>query len=140
MKKNSLVLIGLMALGLVMNGCSFSDSSKHSSRSSTSPSRSSAGGGEQRVQKVAQNYQEDVAALTLLYVGSEGSSIDFQRELGQISKNYGIVDWENTPETFTAIGIGLKRGMISADSIESLPFLQGLSGPPHYSQIMKGYR
>ena len=140
MKKSCLVLIGLMVLALVMSGCSFSDSSRHSSRSSTSPSRSSARAGEQQVQKVAQNYQEDVAALTLLYVGSEGSSLDFQRELGQISKSYGIVDWDNTPETYIAIGTGLKRGMISPDAIESLPFLKGLTEGRNYSHIMKGYR
>lgn len=140
MKKSNMILIALMALGLVMYGCSFSDSSRHSSRSSTSPSRSSARAGEQKVHKVEQNYQDDVAALTLLYIGSEGSSVDFQRELGQISKSYGIVDWENAPETFIAIGTGLKRGMIPVGSIESLPFLEGLTEGQYYSQIMQGYR
>lgn len=92
------------------------------------------------MQKTSSSYEEDVAALAILYVGSAGQTQDFQRELGQISNSHGIVDWENNPGTYKAIGIGLNRAKISKASIEALPFLQGMSNSPHYSKILDGYK
>lgn len=91
------------------------------------------------MKKTSNSYQEDVAVLTILYVGSTGSSMDYERELTQISNAHGIVDWESKLETFEAIGDGLKRAKVSKDSIETLPFLQGVSNSPHYSQMLAYY-
>ena len=140
MKKSNLMLIALLFVCLIFSGCSFSTSSKTSSESSSSPSTSSSDQGESSVQKTSSSYEEDVAALSILYVGSAGSAQDFQRELGQISNSHGIVDWENNSGTYKAIGIGLNRAKISEAAIETLPFLQGMSNSPHYSQILEGYK
>lgn len=140
MKKSNLALIALLSVCLIISGCSFSRSSKHSSKSSSSPSRSSSGKSQKSVEKVSNSYQEDVAALSILYVGSAGSALDFQRELSEVSSKHGIVDWENNPGTFRAIGVGLKRARVSKDSLQTLPFLQGVSNSHHYSQILAGFK
>ncbi len=140
MKKSRLALIALVAVCLVFSGCSFSKSSKASSKSSSSPSRSSSGDGEKSVEETSSSYQEDVASLANLYVGSAGSAQNFQRELGEVSSRYGIVDWENNPGTFKAIGAGLKRAGVPKDSLQTLPFLQGISNSHLYSQILAGYK
>ncbi len=140
MKKSSLALIAFLSFCLILSGCSFSKSSKNSSKSSSSPSRSSSGGDKEEVKKTSDSYQEDVAALAILYVGSSDSSLNFQRELSEISSRHGIVDWENNPGTFKAIGVGLKRARVSKDSLQTLPFLQGVSNSHHYSQILAGFK
>jgi len=137
MKKTLLMAASLLlSCTLLLSGCSFSTSSKHSSKSSSSPSRSSSGGGEESVQQATTSLQEEVEALAILYVGSSGSTTDFQREIGQIAKGHGIVDWENNPRIFSAIGMGLKRAGVAKDAVETLPFLQGLETSPYYPRIM----
>ncbi len=88
------------------------------------------------MKKTSSSFNEEITALTILYVGSSGSAIDFQRELGQIGNSHGISDWENTANTYKAIGDGLKRAKVSADTIHTLPFLKGLENSPHYSHVI----
>lgn len=157
MKINSLLLIALQSVCLAFSGCSLSTSSSSiadSSESSTSistsinnssesistSSQSLFGKGEESVEKTVDSYQEDISTLSAIYAESAGSTRDFQRELGQISSSHGIVDWENNYATFKAIGRGLRSAQVSEDSIDGLPFLQGLSGSPHYPEILAGLR
>jgi len=157
MKINSLLLIALQSVCLIFSGCSLSTSSSSiadSSESSTSistsinnssesistSSQSLFGKGEESVEKVADSYQEDISTLSVIYVDSAGSARDFQRELGHISSGHGVIDWENNVATFKAIGRGLRFAQVSEDSINGLLFLQGLSGSPHYSEILAGLR
>ena len=145
MKKYSLVLLTLSVICLIISGCSFSHSSKSisksiksSSKSISSPSRWSSGNKNSAV-KTANSYQNETAVLTSLYAKSDGTSQDFQRELSTISRRHGIVDWENNTQTFTAIGVGLKRSGVSKESIKTLSFLQGDNIFDHYSDILSGY-
>ena len=89
--------------------------------------------------KTADSFQNEAAALTILYARSGGTSQDFQQELSMISRSHGIVDWENNLHTFKSIGIGLKRGGVSKESIKTLSFLQAENIFAHYSQILSGY-
>ena len=140
MKKSLLSVFFLLLAGvLVLNGCSFSTSSKHSSKSSSSPSRSSSGGGEESVHQSATSLQEEVEALTILYVGSSGAATDFQREIGQIAKGHGTVDWENQPIIFSAIGVGLKKAGVTEDAVATLPFLDGLETSANYPRILAAF-
>lgn len=136
MRHNNLNTITLLIICLAFSGCSFSYSSEAISTSISSPSKSSSSSqGEETVKKTSSSFNEEVTALTILYVGSSGPTVDFQRELGQIANSHGISDWESTANTYKAIGDGLKRAKVSDKTIEVLPFLQGLKGSPHYSQV-----
>ena len=145
MKKHSIILLTLSVICLIISGCSFSHSSKSSSKgskasfkSSSSPSRWSSGNKNNAV-KTADSYQNETAALASLYANFDGTSHDFQRDLSMISRRHGIVDWENNTQTFKAIGVGLKRSGVSKDSIKTLSFLQGDNIFDHYSDILSAY-
>ena len=140
MKKQLLLPVLLLLCCFIASGCSFSNSSKHSFKSSSSPSRSSSGGAEESASKTVSSLQEDIEALTILYVGSSGSSVNFQRELGQISAGHGVVDWESHPGVFTAIGEGVKRAGVAKESVAALPFLQGMTSSPLYPRIVAAYK
>jgi hypothetical protein len=140
MKNTWKLFIALLACAALVAGCSFSTSSKHSSKSSSSPSRSSSKGGEESVNKNTVSLKEEVEALTILYVGSSGSAVDFQREISQISKGHGTVDWENNPHIFSAIGVGLNRAGVAKETVKSLPFLQGLDTSLHYPMIIAEFK
>jgi hypothetical protein len=147
--KGNIVLFVFLALCLIVSGCSFSESSKSFSKSSksisksaSSPSRWSARSnkkGENSVNVTSHSYQDEVAALTVLYVKSGGTTQDFQEELSTISRNHGIIDWENNKQTYKAIGIGLKESGISKKSIKTMPFLKTENFINHYTQITSGY-
>lgn len=136
--------ITILLTCLFFSGCSFSTSSESISTSIdaistsiSSPSNSSSNNqAEEAVKKTSSSFNEEITALTILYVGSSGAAIDFQRELGQIANSHGISDWENTANTYKAIGDGLKRAKVSEETINTLPFLKGLEASPHYSQII----
>ncbi len=140
MKKRWIGVALLLTCGLILNGCSFSTSSKHSSKSSTSPSRSSSQGGQESVQQATTSLQEEVEALAILYVGSSGSATDFQRELGQVAKGHGIVDWENSPHVFSAVGKGIRRAGVTEDAVPTLPFLSGLEATQFFPKIEEAYK
>lgn len=142
-KKQCTTLVIILSC-LMLGACSFSTSSKHSSKSSSSPCRSSSrdsgdvGDGGEFVKATTNSYQEEIASLTSLHVGSQTDSKDFQRELGQISISYGVADWENRMKTYDAIGMGLQRANVTLAQIDSLEFLQGLSDSVYYSHITMG--
>ncbi|MEN8189731.1 MAG: putative lipoprotein [Thermodesulfobacteriota bacterium] len=139
MGKGSMVpaLILLCSL-FVLSGCSFSDSSYSSSSPSRSSSQSSGGSVEQS-QALGSSYREEVASLAVIYVGSQGTSQDFHRDLTQVSNRHGIIDWGNDQGTFLAIGQGIKRANVPVNSIQYLSFLHGIKSLPLYNSIYKGY-
>jgi len=130
----------LLSCCLCIGGCSFSKSSKHSSRSSSSPCRSSSAQQATDTTASTRSFHEEIAALTTLYVGSAKSAKEFERDLSKISNKYGLVDWSNNPETYRAIGRGLKRAGVPEASITSQPFLQNLNVSQNYPEITAGYR
>ncbi len=139
MKKDVLrTLLFFAFVAFFLSACSFS----HSSYSSSSPSRSSSKsseGSEEQVQETNNSYQEEVSSLAVIYVGSQGDSQGFHRELADISARHGINDWGNDRGTFLAIGRGLSRANVSQDSIQHLSFLHGIKALPLYGAVFAGY-
>lgn len=133
-------------------GCSISYSLEKSSdsvsasldsiTSITSISTSSSGGGEEeaKINATGTVYEEDVAAVTVLYVSREKTTDDYQRQVTAIARNHGISDWEQEESTFLAMGKGLRRAGISEDSIINLPFFRSIARSSHYSSVITGYK
>lgn len=143
--------IGLLLAGsLLQAGCSISyslekssDSVSTSLDSITSISTSSSGGEESEEKKVSETatvYEEDIAAVTVLYVSREKNNDEFQRNVAGIAKNHGITDWEQEESTFLAMGKGLRRAGVAEDSIGNLPYFRSIAGSSNYSLVVKGYR
>ncbi|MCF8055465.1 MAG: putative lipoprotein [Desulfocapsa sp.] len=135
--------------GFVMGqtGCSISyslekssDSVSASLDSITSISTSSSGGEEEKVNETGTLYEEDVAAVTVLYVSREKTTDDYQRQVASIAKNHGISDWEQEKKTFFGMGKGLRRAGVAEDSIVNLPYFRSIADTPHYSKVIAGYR
>ncbi len=131
------------ALLVACSACSFSASSRSSSRSSSSPSRSSSRHGEENKVKELETtrgaFQEEIAAIAVLYVGSGGTAEDFQRDVTAAAKRNGIPYWELDERVFTAIGVGLERAGVKQEIIPSLPFLQGLRNAAQFNAIGNAY-
>jgi hypothetical protein len=131
------------------SACSFSASSRSSSASSRSSSRSSSGGGEKdrekdqekvkEIETSQSGFQEEIAAIAVLYVGSNGTAEDFQRDVSFAAKRNGIPYWELDARVFTAIGVGLERAGVNREVIPSIPFLQGLRNAGQFDAIGNAY-
>lgn len=146
--KKQLIYISLLcAFALGQTGCSISyslekssDSVSASLDSITSISTSSSGGEEEKVSETGTMYEEDIAAVTVLYVSREKTTDDYQRQVTQIAKNHGISDWEQEETTFFGMGKGLRRAGVAEDSIINLPYFRSIADFPHYSKVIEGYR
>ena len=149
-KTNLSSLAILLTLALLQAGCSLSVSSDSFSASSesvstilTSPSTSSSGGDDEEEQeKVEQTttlFEEDISALTVLYIKGEKSEDEFMRHIAKIAGNHGINDWEQEDSTFQAMGLGLKRAGIGEKAIQTSPYFENLT-KSQYNLVIEGYR
>lgn len=142
----------LLVFALMQTGCSISMSIESSSDSvstssesitsiSTSSSASSEGEDEEeeKVEQVTSQYEEDIAALTVLYLRHEKSDDEFKRQIADIAAGHGINNWEQEDLTFRAMGIGLKRAGTNEDSIQDIPYFKALSGSD-YKLVTEGYQ
>lgn len=143
----------LLIFAFIQTGCSISmslDSSSESvstssesiTSSSTSSSASSEGDEQEEQEKVEQTtsqYEEDIAALTVLFVKNKQTDNEFKRQIADIAKSHGINDWEQENSTFKAMGIGLKRAGTSEDAIQETPYFKALSGS-QYQLVEEGFQ
>ena len=93
-------------------GCSFSYSSKSSSKSSLSSSKSSASSLSSPSSSLTEEeiYQEDIIDYTSAYLHKEKFDLDtFNRGISEIATDNGITSWEQDDATFIAIGRGIKE-------------------------------
>ena len=134
-------------LAIAQTGCSISyslekssDSVSASLDSITSISTSSSGGEEEKVHETGTVYQEDVAAVTVLYVSREKTTDDYQRQVADIAKNHGISDWEQEEATFYGMGKGLRRAGVAEDSIAHIPYFRSIAETSNYALVLEGYR
>ncbi|AGF77271.1 hypothetical protein UWK_00691 [Desulfocapsa sulfexigens DSM 10523] len=151
-RKQFIYITLLCVTSLIQTGCSISYSLEKSSdsvsasldsiTSITSISTSSSGGSEEeaKINATGTVYEEDVAAVTVLYVSREKTTDDYQRQVTAIAKNHGISDWEQEESTFLAMGKGLRRAGVSEDSITNLPFFRSIAKSSNYSSVIKGYK
>jgi hypothetical protein len=139
MKKYILANVLIFAfIAFFLSGCSFSDSSYSSSSPSRSSSKHTKGSAKQ-VETTHSSYQEEISSLAVIYVGSQGDSQNFHRDLSQISNRHGINDWGGDRKTFLAIGRGLKRANVPKDAIQYLSFLHDVKTLSYYNAIFDGY-
>jgi hypothetical protein len=136
--KNTIALLGILAL---MAGCSFSyssgtssDSSGTSSDSSKSSSASS-GGSEADPKDAKRTYKGDVSAYTTSAAkGSDAQA--YLGELGSIAERNGITDWERDTATYNAIGTGLRRAGVSRDEVKNVYFIPALAAKENNALVL----
>lgn len=137
--KAALTLLAAAILA-VIPACSFSRSSRSSSASSSASSRSSSRSGRAAPPAVAQSdFQEEIAAIAVLYAGSNGTVENFQRDVSAAAERNGIPYWEMDERVFSAIGVGLKRAGVAREAIPHLAFLQGVRNAAHFGAIDRAY-
>lgn len=146
-KKQCVYMALLYGFSVLQAGCSISyslekssDSVSASLDSITSISTSSSPGEEEQVKVTGTLYEEDIAAVTVLYVSREKSNDEYQRQVARIAGNHGISDWEQEKSTFLGMGKGLRRAGVSEDSISNLPYFRGIADSPSYAWVLEGYR
>ena len=148
-KLNRLYVIScLLVIG---SGCSISYSVDQSSESigqsldsisasfeSITSISTSSGSGKKEVTAALARFKEDIAALTRVFTNSDGGSAQFETELGELSEQYGVLDWEHETGVFVTIGMTLGEVGITEQELESLGFLQGAIFRNNYHSIKAG--
>lgn len=139
----------LLVLALIMAGCSISMSSESSSESIStssdiifSPSTSSSGGDDdddKDEEGEGNLYEEDIAALTVLYISHEKNNAEFLRQVGEIATKHGINNWEQEASSYKAMGKALKRAQVNEKDITAIPYFKSLAETDHYSDVMDGF-
>ena len=111
----------LLAFALVAAGCSSVSASLNSVSESadgvvaslkgvfSSSSKSSGGGGGQ----AALNYQRDVHSFVLASLGRDDEPGEFVRGMSRVAELHGVSDWEESPDTYTAI-----HALVAADELD----------------------
>jgi hypothetical protein len=152
-------MITRIALGLILSaalcfatGCfkssttqaSFGSSSDSSSSPFKSSSKSSSGDdeeGEGKDKDEETAFQRDVRNYTAEFARTAGEpSVEpFQRGLGTIAEGYGITDWEQTGDTFVAIGRGLGESELDASSAKQLAVALSNEDYDHLMLIRSGF-
>ncbi|RLA18933.1 MAG: hypothetical protein DRQ62_12675 [Gammaproteobacteria bacterium] len=108
-------LIPALVTVVLAQGCSFSYSSKSSSKSSASSSKSSASSFSSPSSSLTEEeiYQEDIIDYTSTYVSAEKFDLNtFSRGISEIAADNGVTSWEQDEATLIAIGRGLKEADI----------------------------
>jgi len=112
----------LLAFALVGTGCSSVSASLNSvseasngvveslKGSVNSSSKSSGGGGGQ----AALNYQRDVHSFALACLGRDEEPGEFVRGMSRVAELHGVSDWEESPDTYTAI-----HALVAADELDA---------------------
>ena len=151
--KRAISTIGLFIL-LIGSGCSISYSVDQSSESiaqsldsisgsfeSITSISTSSGSGKQDVAKAMQRFREDIAALTHVFLKKENDEpYIFEQQLAEVAQQYGILDWENEPQIYFAIGGALRLSGINEAELDSLTLLQSSVMKRNKSQILDGYQ
>lgn len=135
------VALGVAAVALLAfaPACSSSRSSGSSSSSSRSSSSSSGSGGGEAVSASQLAFQEEIAAIAVLYASSNGSAEDFQRDVSAAAKRNGVPYWELDERVFTSIGTGLQRAGVPKEALGNLPFLSGVRNAEHFVAVGNAY-
>ena len=109
MIKQTILTLTVMSGLLVLQGCSFSESSKSSSTSSESLTSITSSTSSSQANK---KYSQEVSDYTMAYVKSSVANADynsFAKGISDIAAKAGINNWEQESSTYVAIGQGLKR-------------------------------
>ena len=132
----------VIAIGLLAQGCSFSYSSKSSSKSSLSSSKSSASILSSPSSSLTEEeiYQEDIMDYTSAYLHKEKFDRDtFNRGISEIATDHGVISWEQDDATYVAIGRGLKEADLPKGVFQSYKSTIANSDSYLMSLIQKGH-
>lgn len=130
----------ILALPILVAGCSFSDSSRSISDSVESLSDSS-GSSSESSKSDEKKYENEVSDYTMAYVKSskEADYAAYQKGLSDIAAKRGIVNWDQEPKTYMAIGKGLKKAGIEGVAYETYKKNFAGSDEAKMQNIQKGY-
>ena len=147
---------GLLLSGFLLfagSGCSISYSVDQSSESvsqsldsisasfdSFTSISTSSGSEKNSVQAALQRFSDDVRGLTRIFLDSTQDSDDFERQLADVARQYGIFDWEHESITFEAIGNSLRQSGVSEADIAHVIFLQTPVLKQNRNRILEGFR
>jgi hypothetical protein len=137
--KHDFLIAAMAALPLLAAGCSFSHSSGSISDSVESSSDSSSGSSESGQEK---KYQNEVADYTMAYVKSSHAEADYTsylKGLSEIASKRGIVNWEQEPKTYIAIGRGLKKAGLEGVAYETYKKNLANSDEEKMKAVQTGY-
>lgn len=130
---NSVILM----FSFIIAGCSFSDSS-----GSISDSTSSIISSPSSISDKDKKYENDVSDYTMAYVKSSRADADyssFLKGLSDIAAKAGIVNWDQEPKIYLAIGKGLKKAGIDGIAYETYKRNFADSDEEKMQNIQKGY-
>lgn len=135
-----------MMFSCIIAGCSFSDSSKSISDSvesisdsvgSLSDSITSSHSSQSNKDK---KYENEVSDYTMAYVKSSHADYNsYFKGLSDIAAKTGIVNWDQEPKTYIAIGKGLKKAGIEGVAYETYKKNFAGSDQENMQNIQKGY-
>lgn len=131
----------ILALPIFVGGCSFSDSSRSISDSIESSSDSSGSISDSSESNKEKKYENEVSDYTMAYVKSskEADYAAYQKGLSDIAAKRGIVNWDQEPKTYIAIGKGLKKAGIEGVAYETYKRNFAGSDEAKMQNIQKGY-
>jgi len=131
----------ILALPILVGGCSFSDSSRSISDSIESSSDSSGSISDSSESNKEKKYENEVSDYTMAYVKSskEADYAAYQKGLSDIAAKRGIVNWDQEPKTYIAIGKGLKKAGIEGVAYETYKRNFAGSDEAKMQNIQKGY-
>ena len=135
---NKLLIPAMLVLSLMIAGCSFSDSS-----GSISDSTSSIISSPSSISDKDKKYENEVSDYTMAYVKSSTTGADYKsylKGLSAIAAKQGIVNWDQEPKTYIAIGKGLKRAGIEGIAYETYKKNFADSDLEKMQNIEKGYK
>ncbi len=125
-------------VALAASGCfkslTLQASSGSSSDFSSSPFKSSSGSSSPEEQAA-----EDVRDATELWVIQGGDLAALRRDVGRVTREYGLSDWERHPEVYRAIGRGLQRSSLEETRVASVVDALCAGAPEAVAWVEAGY-
>ena len=144
---NPFLFNAILSFSLLLNGCSFSDSSTSASdsisgSSDSSESIASSSSSSSSASKKHKKFRREVSDYTMVYVNSPHPQADaesFLKGISDIAARRGVVNWDQSAETYIAIGKGLRDAGAAGMTYENYQrsFAQG--DPEKMKNIQKGY-
>ena len=118
--KTAFSALGSLSAAALLSACSISYSVESSGDMVSSVSRSSRPSESSRAKA---QYEKDVAAFVASFADASKPADAYLAEIGRIAKQHRISDWEREPETFRAVGAGLREAGIPREALASFPLV-----------------
>lgn len=132
----------ILMFSFIITGCSFSDSSGSISDSvgGLSESSGSVSSSKSSQSDREKKYENEVSDYTMAYVKSSHADYNgYLKGLSDIAAKIGIVNWDQEPKTYIAIGKGLKKAGIDGIAYETYKKNFANSDAENMQNIQKGY-